>query len=369
MSEPTVQDPQAILTDTAGDLDPSVRARALHWLIRTSAEPAGGQWGPRACYDPSAWVQRGCVNALEIRASFDPAAIDLLGEFTALGQADPYVRATAAIALARMGDSDIRAETHNVLDQAWRIESEAWIVAPLALGTAALDQNDEAVEALSSALASGEVGLEARFIEQVGQSGHSGLTTGLQQALEFGEDILANQIAIALIALGDPSGEQVIRKALVHPNPEVRYHAAEVAAALDHPSTRALLKRAEQDSVASIRALAQLALAARSGERIESFSDAMQSSDREVRALAAVWTIRALAHPVAGDNKRLAREAPQLLAQALSDEDSFVLRATLSALAESPEALKPPTGVTRLCLHESDAIRIEAAGLTLEHPT
>ena len=364
--EQEVDDPRQILEGAAGDLDPSVRARALYWLVRTSDDAAGGEWGPRACYDPSAWVQRACVQALSIRAPSDPGALDLLAEVTTLTQADPYVRATAALVMARLAGPDVQREIHAALESAWQRETEAWIVAPLALGAAALEPSEPSVTALADALASGEVGLEATFIEQVGNSGHSGLTDGLQAALDFGEDLLSNQIAIALIALGDPSGEQVIRKALAHPDPEVRFHATEVAAEFDHPSTRALLKRAEQDRVESIRILAQLALDARSGSGSESFTEAIQSADRETRALAAIWTLRALAHPVGGESKKLARVAPDVLAQALADSDPYVVRATLFALADAPDATAQLAGIPGLCLHESSAIRIEAAGLTLE---
>ncbi len=154
-----------ILTRAADDAEPGPRGRALGLLIRASREPGGGEWGARALWDPDAWVQREAVHALAERLP-EPASRDLLIDYVGRDTAEPYVRGSAALALARSGSTD----TRDALAAAWRAEPAPWRAAPLQLAAAVLG-DAEAIEPLARTIASGELPLEVDFVLDVGTSG------------------------------------------------------------------------------------------------------------------------------------------------------------------------------------------------------
>lgn len=348
--------PRAILEEAAGNLDPTPRALAIRWLVRLDPAPAGGTWGPRGLYDPSAWVQRAAVEGLILRIH-EPETRALLAEYATLGQADPYTRCAAGLALAAVGASDVR----DGLASAWRAEREPWIVAPLALAAAA-HGDPEALAAAATALATGEIGLEPEFLEAVGASGHAELQAALRQAAGAVEEELALPVAVALVQLGDPSGEQALRRALDGPDAEVRLGALDLLVALDHPTSTALLQRARSDSSSLVRWYARLALAARGAEDAEVFHKAWLDPDREVRALAIRCVARAADDPATRSNRKAVRAAQELVPAALADPDGGVrLEAVRAAAHLEMRGLIP--GIGALTQDPWTQLRVEAAGV------
>lgn len=348
-------EPRAILEAAASDLDPTPRAIALRWLIQLDPAPAGGTWAPRGLYDPSAWVQRAAVEGLTTRIR-EPETRALLAEYALLGQADPYTRCEAGLALAAVGASDVKAG----LAAAWRSEREPWVVAPLALAAAAFD-DPGALEAAGKALATGEIGLEPEFLRAVGRSGHAELQPSLQAAADAVEDELALPVAVALVQLGDPSGEQAMRRALDAPDAEVRLGALDLIVDLDHPTATALLQRARTDASSLVRWYARLGLAARGAEDAETFHKAWVEPDREVRALAVRLVARAATLPPTRTNRKAERAALDLVEAALSDPDAGVrLEAVRAAAQLEMRGLIP--GIGALTRDPWTQLRVEAAG-------
>ena len=350
--------PRQILMDGAENLDPSTRAMALSWLVRLDEAPAGGTWGPRCLYDPSAWVQRAGVFALADRLSETDTRV-LLEEYISQGHADPYVRGMAGLRLAGVGSPSAAA----TLSGAWRDTSESWQVAPLALASAAHGDPD-ALEALAEAVRSGEIAMELDFLRDLGASGHADLLPALQEGARFAEDEIRLPIAVALVELGDPSAEQVLRKALQHTDTDIRLGAVDLLVELDHPTANALLQRARNDSSDLLRWYARLALSARTGSDPESFEKAFQEVDPEVRALAVRLSAVAAAHPVAGSNKRVPRAAERLAAVGLDDPATAVRLEAVRAAA----ALGLDNQANHVATLTRDAwvqLRIEAAGAAL----
>ena len=349
--------PRQILEEGAEQLDPTPRAAALGWLIALSEEPGSEPWGPRTLYDPSAWVQRAGVDALASHLE-QPAARSALEDYVALGQADPYARATAGIQLASVGSEPAA----KALSEAWRAEREPWLVAPLALAAAA-HGDEEALAACSDALASGEIGLELSFLEEVGRSAHPELQEGLKEGSQWIEEELALPYAAARVQLGDPSGEQEFRKALQDADATVRLGAIDLLLRLDHPTATALLQKARNDNTTLVRWYARLALAARSGD-FDLFEKAFAEPDVEVRQLAVRLAARASSDPAAGANRKQLKAAERVVLAGLADPDSAVrLEAVRGAarldLRGSSEVV---AGLTR---DPWILLRIEAAGAAL----
>ncbi len=90
--------PTEVLAALAGDVDVGVRRRAVAALVRASTEPAGGEWGARARFDPSEYVQRSMISALTTRLS-EPETVALLTEMTGAADVDPWTRGAAGMAL------------------------------------------------------------------------------------------------------------------------------------------------------------------------------------------------------------------------------------------------------------------------------
>jgi HEAT repeat protein len=352
------QDPMVILEEGAGHLDPTSRALALGWLTRLSPTEDAVSWAARSLYDPSAWVQRAGVLALLDRLE-QPPARQALSDYVVSTSGDPYIRSMAGIGLAEHRSNDISA----ALREAWRGEQEPWIIAPLALASAA-HGDAEAIPAVAKALATGELALDLDFLKAVGASGHADLLPALQTGSAMVEDELRLPLAIAQVQLGDPSAEQVLRKALQHSDPIVRMGAVELLAELDHPTAGALLAKARNDKVLLVQSHARMALAARNGDDHDAFAKAWQDPDREVRALCVRLAAQAAADPVAGSNKKLMRVVDEIMPQALRDPDATVRLQAVRAAARL--MLTAQVVAVAVQTRQSWAqLRIEAAGAAL----
>ena len=133
------QAPAEVLEGATASLEPSLRARAIALTVLTTADL--DRWGPRGLWDPSPWVQRAAIEALDTRD-----AHDLLTSFVGRADAAPTSRALAALALDPGAVS---------LSDAWRAAEAPWTRAPLALA-AWHHGDDDALPALTAALATGQ---------------------------------------------------------------------------------------------------------------------------------------------------------------------------------------------------------------------
>jgi hypothetical protein len=350
--------PLEILEDAAGSLDPSHRGHALSTLIATARDPGGGEWGPRALYDPDAWVQRQGVQALVGRLS-EPETVEHLEAYVSRDSADPYSRSYAAVRLQDHSSPALR----DALSEAWRTEPMRWKAAPLALG-ALVHGDDDARVPLSAALARGDVALEPQFIADVGRSGRPELLDALQEGEDWVEPELALAYAVARISLGDPSGEQLLRKALGSDDSGAQLEALTHLSEIQGPIADALLKRARNQGSDLVRAWAELALAARGQADPSVIVVASGSADAEIRALAARFAGERLA---AGDlrSRKATRQLENVLRTALVDARAIVRRGALLGLERAPiddrDVLLNP-----VLADDSLENRLQAAGMLLE---
>lgn len=191
--------PAELLDEAVGSDDPAVRAVALGARV---ASAAGGdplaRWAIQGSYDPDPWVQRAVVRALAARLA-EPAAVDLLSEYTTRASGDPYVRLEAGTALRDAGHKDAL----QPLVGAWT-RQPAWRAAPLAL-LATWAGDGEAPAMLTAAVASGEVRDDRSFVVALGRSGLVDLDPALAQASERLEE-LGPRFAFARALLGADAG-------------------------------------------------------------------------------------------------------------------------------------------------------------------
>lgn len=348
--------PQEILEEGASSLEPSHRGHALGFLIATAEQPGGGEWSARALFDPDAWVQRQGVLALAGRLD-EPESQAHLAAYLERKTADPYSRGYAAVRLRGSSTEAIRDSLH----RAWTAEPQRWRAAPLALG--ALVHGDEsALEPLSAALARGDLALEPQFVDDVGHSGRSELLEALQEGESWVEEELALAYAVARMSLGDPSGEQVLRKALSSSDTGQQLEALDHLSTLRDPAADALLRRARGQGSELARTWAELALAARGQADASVIAAASQSEDSEIRALAAGFAGVRLSR---GElSRKGGRQLEEILQRALVDRDPSVRRGALrgieaATLADREGLLSP------ILVDESFENRLQAAGLLL----
>lgn len=349
--------PLEILEEGAASLEPSHRGHALGFLVATSAEPGGGPWAARALYDPDGWVQRQGVLALVGRLS-EPEARAHLVEYIARDTADPYGRGYAAVRMRDHGTSELR----ETLSKAWRAEPQRWRAAPLALG-ALVHGDEDALEPLKGALSRGDLALEVQFLADVGDSGRPELLDALQEGEDWVEEELELSYAVARLSLGDPSGEQILRKAIGADDAGVQLEALDHLSSLHQPAAEALLQRARNQGSDLVKAWAELALAARGSADPSVIVVASGSTDPEIRALAARFAGERLGtgSPPA---KKVARQLETVLQKALLDPDADVRRGALhgigAAQLDAREGL-----LAHVLTDDSFENRLEAAGLLL----
>lgn len=340
-------DPAATLSAAAGELDVSVRARAIGLLIASSE--SADEWGPRGIYDPDEWVQRAAVDALVDHP--DPAAAELVASLVERDGLSPYVRCHAAVELIATGRA--------VPDLGWQDESEHWLRAPLAL-PAAMQGDTDALSALRADLAQGDFPLEIEFYLDLGKSGLD-VADALEDSRIRVEEELELPIAAAQLGLGDKRGEQRFKKALSENDLERRLEAVDYLAELDGDVATGLLKKAAQGS-GVVEDYAELALIARGEKGPDAALDALLLPDREAR-MQAVW---ALSHWLANTDAsgRSKKQAHKALVAMLGDPEPVVVMAAIQGLGRAglPEDRAKLAGFLAL---DDRGLRVEAAGAIL----
>lgn len=338
------QGPEQILIDAAAHLDPTIRARALHWLVRTTSDL--DTWGPRARFDPSPWVQRAAIGAFVARSP--PANAEL--EALALQPgADPAVRALAALSLPA-GSID--------LTGVWRDAPAPWDRVPLALA-AGFHGDADAAAALDAALRTGDLDLDLPLMDALARYGSPALLPALAVAQERAEPELGIAIATARLRLGDPQGEVVLRKALGD-DTHTRMEVLDRMATWADPTADGLIRKAHSAGPDLVRLHADLLLTARTGAQASRLTDTRAAPDREVRLLGVQAAGLALRSGPA--SRALARTAVEVLADALTDTDPAVRAEAVHLLGDHGDRAHV-TALEALLLDEVQAVRIEAAGV------
>lgn len=361
-----------VLIRGTADLDISVRARSLAWLIRLDPAPGGGTWTPRALHDPAPFVQQLAVEALASRIQEEEAR-RALADLVRRDRVDPYVRGQAALRLAWAGDSRAAADTA----AAWRAQRDAWDVAPLALAAAVLG-DPEAVVALSRALEEGAFPLETGFFLDIGGSGLVGLVPALETAGGLVEEELQLPLAVTRAALGDRGGVRAVRKVLRGQDAAFQLDALDYLSDVRGPMGARLVRSTRPHRDPTVRAFRRLARVAQGSRRVSAAERAWRSEDREVRARALEAVAQALRWTeLSGPEARVAR---RMANEGLSDEEYVVQlqalrclavagrREDLQAAAQGGAAGEGRGGEPALLLlleDESPLVRIEAAAAIL----
>jgi len=337
-------DPMAILAEGAASLDPSARAHALAWLVRTDPDPGAPSWAQRGLWDPEPWVQRQVVDALADRG--DAAAT--LADFVRR-DVDPYVRATAGLGL--VGDPD----AVGAFRAAYTSEPQTWRKVPLALVLARAG-DAEAAAFLSKALARGEVGLELEFFDDLGASGLVDLVAALRSGAEHVEPELLLPYAAARLRLGDSDAAEDLRRALAATDSEERLFALDVVTGLPPDLALPLLRRAPAGTDVAGWYAALALVGAGEGDSTRLVQGAAHA-DREVRLQAARF-----AGDVGADrSRRDQRAARDTIRIAFADDDAEVRRAAIASVTRL--GLDGEGAWLNALLHDDDlAVRVDAAG-------
>jgi hypothetical protein len=339
--------PAEILAEAAGSSDPSVRARALAAAIAADPAPAGGTWGGRGAFDPDGWVAGSAVAALAPRVETEPETRALLREMVAWNGGDPYARAQAGWLLRA------DPESAEVLRATWHHATTPWDVAPLALPAASIDP--EAARALNRAVASGELGLEPRFYELLGDVQLPGLADAARAGAERVDDLAAVSWAAMRLDLGDGAAESLLREDLAGPDEMGALGVLDALVTVDGDQADGLIRRAKATGGDLVRWYAEILLAARTGDDADVLLRAMSEPDREVREIAARH-LRDLADVL--PPRKLARLAGPVIRAGLVDRDASV-RAE-AARSAGALGMKDP-GLVALLADPSERVRVEAA--------
>jgi hypothetical protein len=352
--EPAVR---AALEAGAADLDVSVRRDAIAALVTADPAPAGGAWGQRGRFDPSEYVQRATVAALEPRLAEAEARALLrtLVEDTAAG---PWVRGAAAIALARAGrDGAVPADEQGA-DRARITAASAQLTGGRGgalLLAAAIAGDTAAAGRLADQLAAGNLPLELWFFRAIGESGLSSLVPPLVTALDRVEPEIQLALAAALLELGSPVGERALVAALGE-GEERALEAIEYLAEARSPAAEGVLKGALVGAPVFHDAAA-LALFGRGQGELREVVRVLGDGDVGGRLLAAQAAGRRLTlDPTAEGADRL-RAA---LRDALPEADPGLELAAIEALGGS-RVPADRAALTTLLDSESVRIRVAAA--------
>jgi hypothetical protein len=338
------QAPAEVLEGATASLEPSLRARAIALTVLTTADL--DRWGPRGLWDPSPWVQRAAIEALDTRD-----AHDLLTSFVGRADAAPTSRALAALALDPGAVS---------LSDAWRAAEAPWTRAPLALA-AWHHGDDDALPALTAALATGELDVDAAFFAALAQRSQPDVLAALAEAQARAEPELAIQLAATRLRCGDAKAAVPLRKAL-DGSAEEQLEALDALGALPGAAADELITRAASSAHELVRRDALLLAAARLGQQPERLTDALDDPDREVRLFAVAASRIALAQGPA--SRQVAKEARRALVEALVDPDLQVRAEAARGVGEH-RVVEARAALEALLTDEVAWVRVEAAGALL----
>jgi HEAT repeat protein len=339
-----------ILVEASQGGGPSVRSRAIALGIAVDTTDRA-TWAGRGSYDPDGWVQSQTVDAMAPYAA-EPAVREVLVQLAMRASADAYARSHAAVVLAQTGGDD---RVRDALSSAVTQTRNPWNRSALALGALALGDSTH-TEALTTAVARGDIALELTFIRDLGHTNNLSVLAALVSASERVEEELVLAVAASRMLLGDDSGKNLLISATHDNDPLVQL--AVIDAVLDIPGNKPVLKaamRAKDAVAAEYAALAWDAVRDRVSDR---FPRALESTDPELRLAALMLLGRTTTAPdVARDHAR----------RALLDDVPRVRAAAARRLGEL--GLQTSAGDTerlQVLLSDEDVlVRVEGAGALL----
>lgn len=356
VDEPAPSSPRGVLALGAESLDVSVRQQSLGQLVRHSAEPGGGAWGPRALLDPSPYVQRRGIEALGDRLP-EPQAAEQLVQLVRRVEAEPYTRGLAGRLLAAHGDTRVLPD----LQEALAATTDDWERAPLALA-AAMMGDTAALTQLQTALSRGDFPLEVDFFLACGVAGLEGLAGPLATGAQRLEEDLVLPAAASLLWLDPPAGAALFRDALGSDDPELRLQAVDFLADVDSDIAAELLLRAQAGGPEMVTRYATLALLARGEGSPREALEQAHSPDREDRQQA-TWALGR--YLVAAESPRQEAAVRATLRAALGDVELMVVHEAIRSVGLSGVAEDLPA-LEELMQQEFAAVRVAAAAAMLD---
>ncbi|MCA9494287.1 MAG: HEAT repeat domain-containing protein, partial [Myxococcales bacterium] len=220
--------------------------------------------------------------------------------------------------------------------------------------------DDEARPFLVSALQTGELPLDLPFLRELAARPDPDFARALATAQPLVEWELQLQVAGARVRLGDPSAEQVLRRALSDDDEERRAEAVDVLADLDDPVAVTLLRRAVSQGPDFVAAYAEVALAGRGLLDASTLVDVSEEDDFELRQLA----VRHAGRAASLDDARGVRKAVEVVLAGLEDRDGSV-RAEAARASGELHLQDAASRLRQLLDDDRDAVRVEAAGALL----
>jgi HEAT repeat protein len=351
---PLPPDIRVALEEGAADLDVSVRRRAIATLVAVDPAPAGGAWGPRGRLDPSEYVRRATVEALATRIT-EPASRDLLAAILQDTSADPWTRGAAALAL--LGNPAGVSPEHRAAVAAAAGGVRGTRAAALLLAAAA-GGDTTARDRLVRMLEGGGLPLELWFLRALGASGEAAFATGLRAGFDRVEPEVQLAAAVALLELGDATGERALATALAGEDEERALEAVELLSFTSPTIALPLLRGAATAGPAVVGAADAVRFGHGDGAA-RAVLDALASDEPEVRVYAARAAARRLADPAGLDGADRVRAA---LRAALPEADAALQLALVEALGADPGPADREL-LRTLLRDESTRVRVEAASV------
>lgn len=345
---------QSVLERGASDVEVPVRRKALAALIHTSAEPAGGAWGQRGRYDPSAYVQRAVITVLQSRIQ-EPETRALLTSLVQATGADPYVRGMAGLALAR-ADASARA----LLASAAAAEG-GWKAGGLLLA-AAVAGDDAAKSRLVQFIERGNLPLDTWFLRELGNSALPELVPPLQAALPRTEEEARLSVAVSLFALAPDAARPTLAEVLASEDEDRALEVLDWLAISPQPEALPLLRQA--NGTPFIADAAKMVLIGK-GEGDLSATFPLLSdpeSDPDLRELA-ILAIDARLHQE--PTQRGHARARALVRPYLQSSRTRLVLAAARALSTAPTEDDQAAVLTRLQAEESLALQVDLAAAFL----
>ena len=332
---------RAVLEEGAADLDVSVRRTALAALVRSAPEAAGGAWGKRGRFDPSEYVHRAVIDALEARP-VEPESVLLLRDFATGEDVEAWTRGRALLAMARVDP-----EGAAVIREAASVSGN-----PAVLLAAALVGDAPLLEKLGTRLSAGDLPLELWFFGEVARSGLDALVHPLERAIVGSEPEVQGALVAALARLS-PEQAHAPFELLLAAEPEVVLDAVDALRETGGPGAVALLYRARSvadEFVAGTARLALVALGERQlNEALETLSAKKMDPELRVAAYEALG-MRLRQEP----DVRGADRARAVLREALTSDDPRAQMAAIAGLPGDP-------ALRGLLDDESLRVRVNAA--------
>ncbi len=344
-----------VLDAAAQDVDVATRKEALGLLVGHGVAPE--PHASRALFDPSPYVRRSAVEALEARLP-EPDSLALLQAFVLREDVDPYTRGHAGLLLAEAG----HAEALEVLAAAAAAESEWWKAAPLQLAVLAMGE-DSVLPSLQAGLARGDFPLEMVFFHDCGRPE---LVEGLVAAAARVEEELVLPIAASLVRLGSPEGASLFAGLLASPVTEARLEALDFLEPLAGSAVEGLLQGATRDGDPLVANYARL-IEVRRGDRALSEAIALaEDPDRQTRSQA-LWALEGRVQREEALSRREMQRLESLARGALEDSEYLVATAAVRLLGalgtkQARSALEVGLEV------ESLRFRVEVVRALLESP-